>query len=326
MPIAPASSASCSRSPIAAISSSRAGRSRSVIAPTRNVECPTRQAALIAAGDPVERGEIIGEARIEVIAARRRSDRAAAAGASSRVSGARLTPQLPVITVVTPWLAFAAMSGVANSARSSCVCTSIKPGATILPGDIDLARARRLGDASPTAAIRSPAIATSPRKRGPPVPSITVAAAQDPISHSLLFCHASSARVSALPPRETSASRVAPRRLGAGPAAFGKVRPKSLTCWRSGADRDMDPARLDRFDLHDLLPAIMRVGLRPEAGGRKSHGVTAAAREPVPPAVSFCRSIKLTRSASSGSSGTGERQLSPLRRGPTAPPSANQPS
>ena len=36
-------------------------------------------------------------------------------------------------TVVTPWLAFAAMSGDAKSARSSWVCTSINPGATILP-------------------------------------------------------------------------------------------------------------------------------------------------------------------------------------------------
>src|ERR1700693_635860 len=82
-------------------------------------------------------------------------------------------PQLPVITVVTPWLAFAAMSGEANSARSSCVCTSIKPGATIRP-ETSISRAPCAFDACPTAEIRSPATATSARKRGAPVPSITV--------------------------------------------------------------------------------------------------------------------------------------------------------
>ena len=38
-----------------------------------------------------------------------------------------------MITVVTPWLALAAIAGVASSARSSWVCTSMKPGATQSP-------------------------------------------------------------------------------------------------------------------------------------------------------------------------------------------------
>ena len=88
------------------------------------------------------------------------------------VSGARLMPQLPVTTVVTPWLALAAISGVANSARSSWVCTSIKPGATTIP-DTSTSRAPCARSTAPIAAIRSPAIATSARNRTRPLPSIT---------------------------------------------------------------------------------------------------------------------------------------------------------
>src|SRR5271166_1502878 len=93
-------------------------------------------------------------------------------GAASSTSGARLIPQFPVTTVVTPWLALAAIAGVANSARSSWVCTSIKPGATILPA-ASISRAPAARATTPTAATRSPVMATSARRRGPPRPSIT---------------------------------------------------------------------------------------------------------------------------------------------------------
>src|SRR5206468_2424760 len=65
------------------------------------------------------------------------------------------------------------MSGEANSARSSCVCTSMNPGATIRPAT-SISRAPWVFGISPTAAMRSPATATSARKRAAPVPSITV--------------------------------------------------------------------------------------------------------------------------------------------------------
>ena len=42
-------------------------------------------------------------------------------------------PQLPTTTVVTPWLIFGSICGAASTIWSSCVCTSMKPGATILP-------------------------------------------------------------------------------------------------------------------------------------------------------------------------------------------------
>ena len=77
------------------------------------------------------------------------------------------------MTVVTPWLAFAGISGEANKARSSWVCTSMNPGATILP-DTSISRAPVDLATSPTAAMRSPTIATSARTRGLPVPSMTV--------------------------------------------------------------------------------------------------------------------------------------------------------
>src|SRR6516165_8988492 len=93
-------------------------------------------------------------------------------GAASSTSGARLTPQLPVTTVVTPWLALAAISGVANSARSSWVCTSMKPGETILPAT-SISRAFAARVTTPTAATRSPIMAMSARRLGPPRPSTT---------------------------------------------------------------------------------------------------------------------------------------------------------
>src|SRR5204863_178249 len=81
--------------------------------------------------------------------------------------GGRLMPQLPVMTVVTPWLALAAISE-ARSARSSCVWTSIKPGAMTSP-DASISRAPLLFATLPTAAMRSPVTATSACRRGPPV-------------------------------------------------------------------------------------------------------------------------------------------------------------
>src|SRR3954451_1531300 len=38
-------------------------------------------------------------------------------------------------------------------------------------------------------------------------------------------------------------------------------------------DRDMDPPRLDRFDLHDPLPAMMCGEIRPAAGERKGSAL-----------------------------------------------------
>ena len=91
---------------------------------------------------------------------------------SGRKYGAAETPQLPQTTVVTPWLAFIAMVGLSIRAVSSWVCTSMKPGATTLPAaSISLSPFSEPG--APTAAMRSPLIATSAANSFLPVPSAT---------------------------------------------------------------------------------------------------------------------------------------------------------
>ena len=58
-------------------------------------------------------------------------------GTFSWTSGARLMPQLPTTTVVTPWLTFGSICGDESTIWSSCVCTSMKPGADDASGDVD---------------------------------------------------------------------------------------------------------------------------------------------------------------------------------------------
>ena len=98
----------------------------------------------------------------------RRRDRRAHAPSGT---GASEMPQLPATTVVTPWLTFGAISGADSIRRSSCVCASMKPGATIFPPR----RSRLLARApasSPMRAIGPPDTATSAANRGARVPSI----------------------------------------------------------------------------------------------------------------------------------------------------------
>ena len=78
-----------------------------------------------------DRRDIRGHRRMDVLVAP--PSRLSGGGASACTSGARLMPQLPMTTVVTPWLIFGSICGAASTIWSSCVCTSMKPGATILP-------------------------------------------------------------------------------------------------------------------------------------------------------------------------------------------------
>ena len=88
-------------------------------------------------------------------------------------------PQLPTTTVVTPCLIFGSICGAASTIWSSCVCTSMKPGATIFPATSMHRRRRCVAKFAPTAAMRSPSMRTSATKRGAPVPSTTVPPLQD---------------------------------------------------------------------------------------------------------------------------------------------------
>ena len=90
-------------------------------------------------------------------------------------TGERLMPQLPTTTVVTPCDILHSMhSGPHSTARSSCVCASMKPGATALPV-ATISRSPVEALRSPTATMRSPVTPISAWKRGLPVPSKTVA-------------------------------------------------------------------------------------------------------------------------------------------------------
>ena len=82
-------------------------------------------------------------------------------------------PQLPTTTVVTPWLTFGSMCGAERTIWSSWVCTSMNPGATIMP-PASITRAPSAARFAPTATMRSPSMRTSALKRGAPVPSMTV--------------------------------------------------------------------------------------------------------------------------------------------------------
>ncbi len=91
---------------------------------------------------------------------------------SSGLHGANVTPQLPSTTDVTPCQHDDDATGSQPTWASRWVWTSTNPGLTTRPSaSID---SRPSPSTSPTAAIRSPVTATSPRNDGRPVPSTTV--------------------------------------------------------------------------------------------------------------------------------------------------------
>src|SRR5689334_12150061 len=91
---------------------------------------------------------------------------------SSGLHGANVTPQLPSTTDVTPCQHDDVATGSQPTWASRWVWTSTNPGLTTRPSaSID---SRPSPSRSPTAAMRSPVTATSPRNDGRPVPSTTV--------------------------------------------------------------------------------------------------------------------------------------------------------
>ena len=91
---------------------------------------------------------------------------------SSR-SGAALMPQLPATTVVTPCDTLKGMVACESTAWSSCVCESMKPGATMRPV-ASRVRSAVWPASAPMATMRSPTMPTSAAKRGALLPSMTV--------------------------------------------------------------------------------------------------------------------------------------------------------
>jgi len=138
---------------------------------TRNVECPTNAATLTAgraASTAATYAAIVGYTYLSGPPSRFKGG-----GTFACTSGARLIPQLPTMTVVTPWLIFGSMCGSERTIWSSWVCTSMNPGATILPLASSTS-APPCARSAPTSTMRSPWMRTSAAKRGAPVPSMTV--------------------------------------------------------------------------------------------------------------------------------------------------------
>ncbi len=81
---------------------------------------------------------------------------------SSGATGANVTPQLPMSTVVTPCHELEVINGSHATCASRCVCRSMKPGETIRPA-ASISRVAVADDRSPMAEMRSPSMATSAR-------------------------------------------------------------------------------------------------------------------------------------------------------------------
>src|SRR5499427_2496713 len=81
-------------------------------------------------------------------------------------------PQLPTTSVVTPCITLKGMVGSRSTAKSSWLCTSMKPGATAIPRASISVRPRSV--TTPTAEIRSAVSATSAGTPGAPLPSNTI--------------------------------------------------------------------------------------------------------------------------------------------------------
>jgi hypothetical protein len=142
------------------------------MAATRSVEWPTSAATLVAAG--AASSAFTHEAKVVWRSKFGSSTRSSGIGSFMPfTSGAALMPQLPAITVVTPCETLKSMPGCDSSAWSSCVCESMKPGATIRPV-ASMVRAALAPARSPTAEMRPSLMPTSASKRGALVPSMTV--------------------------------------------------------------------------------------------------------------------------------------------------------
>jgi hypothetical protein len=91
---------------------------------------------------------------------------------SSGLQGANVTPQLPITAVVTPCQHDTVPTGSQASCASRWVWMSTKPGVTSLP--VASITSVAVPSHAPTSTMRSPTMATSARRPGAPVPSITV--------------------------------------------------------------------------------------------------------------------------------------------------------
>ena len=167
-----------------------------------------------------------------------------------RPNGHGPPPSGPPSASVTPCIAALCASGMCGSG-SRCACRSMKPGATISPRRVDrpFRRCRRNAMPRSTRTTRSPTIATSPRKRGAPVPSMIV-----PLAMTMSYCR--------LPARQTSSAR----RQAAAIAATDRLRIDSI------ASMQLHPKVKSHLNVRRSRPRPCR-----RAGHRRLNPSTSAA-------------------------------------------------
>ena len=91
---------------------------------------------------------------------------------SAGLHGAKVTPQLPIIAVVTPCQLIGVRSGSQPIWASRWVCRSMNPGETVRPSAS--MTSDPFGAMAPISAIRPSLTPMSPVKGAPPVPSTMV--------------------------------------------------------------------------------------------------------------------------------------------------------
>src|SRR6188472_4299749 len=96
--------------------------------------------------------------------------RASMNGRDASETGAYVQPQLPTTSVVTPCRIVDCAVGLVRIVKSLWLCGSTKPGQTIRPR-ASITRSARAPSTAPTAVIRRPSTATSPRYGREPDPS-----------------------------------------------------------------------------------------------------------------------------------------------------------
>ena len=172
-PIAPSSIDFARSARIRASSSVVGARSSAPMTHDRSVPWPTKEHTLIA-GFTSSTASAYSPNDDQVRWTLRRESSRSSSASARPLTGADDPPQLPHTTSVTPMCNALSSASLTNIASSECEWMSMNPGA-MTRSFASMTRAPSFARSAPTAAMRPRSIATSARRPGAPVPSITVA-------------------------------------------------------------------------------------------------------------------------------------------------------
>src|SRR5207244_505819 len=243
-PIAPSSIDVARSARIRASSSVVGARSSAPMTHDRSVPWPTKEHTLIA-GFTSSTASAYSPNDDQVRWTMRRESARSSSASAIPLTGADDPPQLPHTTSVTPMCNALSSASLTNIASSECEWMSMNPGA-MTRSFASMTRAPSFARSAPTAAMRPRSIATSARRPGAPVPSITVAPR---IKRSVT----------------TGAARVPGRAPRVGIYAFPLVEDRAiepgddLGVWLEHVDRHSAPRRHVLADPREAGPAIVRV-------------------------------------------------------------------